>query len=228
MDLTLNVWRQNGPEDKGRMETHPVSGVSPDMSFLEMIDMLNDQIIRDGGDPVAFDHDCREGICGTCSLNINGRAHGPLKGVTACQLHMRKFKDGDTIFIEPFRANAFPVIKDLIVDRSAFDRIQHSGGFISVNTSGNTQDGNSIPIPKKTENTNEMKALLIPTSALVNKGELSGIYTVSQSNTAVLRWLRLGRTYGDKVEILSGLNADESYIESAEGKLFNGAKVTIQ
>jgi len=136
MDLTLNVWRQNGPEDKGHMETYPVSGVSPDMSFLEMMDMLNDQIIRDGGDPVAFDHDCREGICGMCSMFINGEAHGPGRGVTTCQLHMRSFKDGDSITIEPWRASAFPVVKDLAVDRSAFDRIIQSGGYISVNTFG--------------------------------------------------------------------------------------------
>ena len=148
MDLTLNVWRQNGPEDKGHMETYPVSGVSPDMSFLEMMDMLNDQIIRDGGDPVAFDHDCREGICGMCSMFINGEAHGPGLGVTTCQLHMRSFKDGDNITIEPWRASAFPVVKDLAVDRSAFDRIIQSGGYISVNTSGETLDANAIPVPK--------------------------------------------------------------------------------
>ena len=148
MDLTLNVWRQNGPEDKGHMETYPVSGVSPDMSFLEMMDMLNDQIIRDGGDPVAFDHDCREGICGMCSMFINGEAHGPGRGVTTCQLHMRSFKDGDSITIEPWRASAFPVVKDLAVDRSAFDRIIQSGGYNSVNTSGETLDANAIPVPK--------------------------------------------------------------------------------
>ena len=148
MNLTLNVWRQNGPEDKGRMETHPVSGVSPDMSFLEMIDMLNDQIIRAGGDPIAFDHDCREGICGMCSMFINGEAHGPGRGVTTCQLHMRSFKDGDDITIEPWRASAFPVVKDLAVDRSAFDRIIQSGGYVSVNTSGETLDANAIPVPK--------------------------------------------------------------------------------
>lgn len=148
MNLTLKVWRQNGPNDKGHIETHPVSGVSPDMSFLEMMDMLNDQIIRDGGDPVAFDHDCREGICGMCSMFINGEAHGPNRGVTTCQLHMRSFKDGDTITIEPWRASAFPVVKDLAVDRSAFDRVIQAGGYISVNTSGETLDANAIPVPK--------------------------------------------------------------------------------
>tara|TARA_B100000963_G_C22625645_1_gene672174 strand:+ start:135 stop:884 length:750 start_codon:yes stop_codon:yes gene_type:complete len=148
MDLTLKIWRQDGPADKGRIATYPVTGVSPDMSFLEMMDMLNDQIIRDGGDPVAFDHDCREGICGMCSMFINGEAHGPNRGVTTCQLHMRSFEDGETITIEPWRASAFPVVKDLAVDRSAFDRVIQAGGYISVNTSGETLDANAIPIPK--------------------------------------------------------------------------------
>ena len=149
MNLTLKVWRQDGPEATGHMDTHALEGVSPDMSFLEMMDMLNDQIIRAGGEPVAFDHDCREGICGMCSMFINGEAHGPGRGVTTCQLHMRSFKDGDTIAIEPWRAKAFPVIKDLTVDRSAFDRIIQAGGYISVNTSGKTMDANAIPIPKQ-------------------------------------------------------------------------------
>ena len=130
------------------MQTYPLDGVSPDMSFLEMMDVLNEQLMEQGIDPVAFDHDCREGICGSCSMFINGEAHGPDRLVTTCQLHMRKFKDGDTIHIEPFRAKPFPVIKDLVIDRMAFDRIQHAGGFISVNTSGNTQDANAIPIEK--------------------------------------------------------------------------------
>ncbi len=148
MNLTLKIWRQNGPTDKGRMETYPVSGISEHMSFLEMMDVLNDQLVRDGKDPIAFDHDCREGICGMCSMFINGEAHGPGRGVTTCQLHMRSFKDGDTIYIEPWRAKAFPVIKDLVVDRSAFDRVIQAGGYVSVNTSGNTIDANAIPIPK--------------------------------------------------------------------------------
>ncbi|NQX90579.1 MAG: succinate dehydrogenase/fumarate reductase iron-sulfur subunit [Flavobacteriales bacterium] len=147
-NLTLKIWRQNGPQEKGKMETYPVSDISPDMSFLEMMDVLNDQLIREGKDPVAFDHDCREGICGMCSMYINGEAHGPSRGVTTCQLHMRSFKDGETIYIEPWRAEAFPVIKDLAVDRSAFDRIIQAGGYVSVNTSGNTQDANALPIPK--------------------------------------------------------------------------------
>ena len=148
MNLTLKIWRQKNANDTGAIVDYKISDVSPDMSFLEMLDVLNDQLISKGDEPVAFDHDCREGICGSCSLYINGEAHGPDRGVTTCQLHMRMFKDGDTIFIEPFRASAFPVIKDLVVDRSAFDRIQHAGGFISVNTSGNTIDANAIPVNK--------------------------------------------------------------------------------
>jgi len=148
MRLTLKIWRQENAQSKGVMTTYPIDNISPDMSFLEMMDVLNKELIEKGDSPVAFDHDCREGICGMCSMFINGEAHGPDRNVTTCQLHMRKFKDGDTIHIEPFRAKAFPVIRDLVVDRSAFDRIQHAGGFISVNTSGNTQDANSIPISK--------------------------------------------------------------------------------
>ena len=148
MNLTLKIWRQANTTSKGEMVTYPIENVSPDMSFLEMMDVLNEQLINKGIDPVAFDHDCREGICGMCSMYINGEAHGPDRLVTTCQLHMRKFKHGETITIEPFRANAFPVVKDLAVDRSAFDRIQHAGGFVSVNTSGNTQDANNIPIDK--------------------------------------------------------------------------------
>ncbi|MCI9844262.1 succinate dehydrogenase/fumarate reductase iron-sulfur subunit [Flavobacterium pectinovorum] len=148
MKLTLKIWRQKNAQDKGGIVDYPIDGIEPDMSFLEMLDVLNEQLINKGEEPVAFDHDCREGICGMCSLFINGEAHGPDRGVTTCQLHMRMFKDGDTIFIEPFRAKAFPVIKDLVVDRSSFDRIQHAGGFISVNTSGNTIDANTIPVNK--------------------------------------------------------------------------------
>ncbi len=148
MDLNLKIWRQNGPEEKGRIETYAVNGISPDTSFLEMLDVLNEQLIESGQDPVAFDHDCREGICGMCSLYINGQAHGPEREITTCQLHMRSFKDGDTIYIEPWQAKAFPVIKDLVVDRSSFDRIRASGGFVSVNTSGNTIDANALLVPK--------------------------------------------------------------------------------
>ena len=148
MNLTLKVWRQKDGNSKGKIETYKLADISEHMSFLEMLDVLNEQLISEGKEPVAFDHDCREGICGSCSMHINGEPHGPDRGVTTCQLHMRKFKDGDTIYVEPFRAKAFPVIKDLVVDRSAFDRIIQAGGFVSVNTSGNSQDANAIPIPK--------------------------------------------------------------------------------
>lgn len=149
MDLKLKIWRQANSKIRGKFETYRLKNVSPDMSFLEMLDVLNEELISSGGDPVSFDHDCREGICGTCSLFINGQAHGPDRLITTCQLHMRSFKDGDTITIEPFRAKGFPVIKDLVVDRSSFDRIQQAGGYISVNTSGNTQDANSIAVNKE-------------------------------------------------------------------------------
>jgi succinate dehydrogenase / fumarate reductase, iron-sulfur subunit len=148
MKLTLKIWRQKDGKDAGRFETYALDNVNHEMSFLEMLDVLNDKLIRDGKDSVAFDHDCREGICGSCSMVINGRPHGPLQGTTTCQLHMRFFKDGETIVIEPFRAKAFPVIKDLTVNRSAFDRIITSGGYISVNT-GQPQDANSIPVSKE-------------------------------------------------------------------------------
>jgi succinate dehydrogenase / fumarate reductase iron-sulfur subunit len=153
MNLTLKIWRQVDAKDKGKMVDYKVTEISESMSFLEMMDVLNEQLVNAGDQPVAFDHDCREGICGMCSMYINGEAHGPDRGVTTCQLHMRMFKDGDTITIEPWRAGAFPVIKDLVVNRSAFDRIQHAGGYISVNTSGNTQDANSIPISKQAADT---------------------------------------------------------------------------
>lgn len=148
MNLTLKIWRQSGPDAKGQMETFKVTDISPDMSFLEMMDVLNDSLVLEGKEPIAFDHDCREGICGMCSMYINGEAHGPSRGVTTCQLHMRSFQDGETVYIEPWRAAAFPVLKDLVVDRSAFDRVIQAGGYVSVNTSGNTQDANAIPIPK--------------------------------------------------------------------------------
>ncbi len=153
MNLTLKIWRQKDADTKGKIEAYKVSDISEHMSFLEMIDVLNEQIINEGGSPVAFDHDCREGICGMCSMVINGKPHGPSDAITTCQLHMRSFNDGDTIFIEPWRANAFPVIKDLIVDRGSFDRIIQAGGYVSVNTSGNTIDANAIPIPKEDADT---------------------------------------------------------------------------
>ena len=147
MTIHLNVWRQEGPDKPGRFETYSVPDVSPDMSFLEMFDVLNEQLTLAGKDPVEFDHDCREGICGSCNMVINGQAHGPNARTATCQLHMRSFEDGDTLFVEPWRASAFPVIKDLVVDRDAFDRIMEAGGFVSVNT-GNAPDANSIPIDK--------------------------------------------------------------------------------
>lgn len=147
MNLTLKVWRQKNSTDSGRFETYQVSGISSEMSFLEMFDVLNERLISEGKDPVAFDHDCREGICGMCSMYIDGKPHGPWQANTTCQLHMRAFKDGDTITVEPWRANAFPVIKDLVTDRSSFDRIIQAGGYISVNT-GNAVDANALPIEK--------------------------------------------------------------------------------
>jgi len=148
MNLTLKIWRQKSPQDKGRITDYQIKDISEHMSFLEMLDVLNEELVDKGEEPVAFDHDCREGICGMCSLHINGEAHGPDRLITTCQLHMRTFKDGDTIFIEPFRSKAFPIIKDLVVDRTSLDKIQQAGGYISVNTSGNTQDANAIPIAK--------------------------------------------------------------------------------
>lgn len=148
MKITLKVWRQQNGKTPGEFKTYQLNDISEDMSFLEMFDILNDDLVRKQDEPVAFDHDCREGICGMCSMYINGRAHGPMTGTTTCQLHMRHFKDGDTIVVEPWRATAFPIIKDLMVDRSAFDRVIQAGGFVSINT-GNAVDANSVPIPKQ-------------------------------------------------------------------------------
>ena len=147
MKINLKIWRQNSSSDKGYFKKYAVDGVSEDMSFLEMMDMLNNNLVENGETPVSFDHDCREGICGTCGVVINGRPHGPLKGVTTCQLHMRSFEDGDTLVVEPWKANSFTIIKDLVVDRTPFDRIMESGGYISVRTGG-APDANAIPIPK--------------------------------------------------------------------------------
>ncbi|HEX6237442.1 MAG TPA: succinate dehydrogenase/fumarate reductase iron-sulfur subunit [Acidimicrobiales bacterium] len=150
MDLTLHVWRQAGPDQPGRMVTYTeeARGISPDMSFLEMLDVVNDRLNAQGEEPIAFEHDCREGICGSCGMMINGRAHGPLRGTAACQLHMREYRDGDEIFIEPWRARAFPVLRDLVVDRQAFDRIIEAGGYITAPT-GSAPDANLIPVPKE-------------------------------------------------------------------------------
>lgn len=149
INIILKIWRQKNSSAKGALETYSLDKVSTDSSFLEMLDQLNEQLINEKQSPITFDHDCREGICGMCSLYINGRAHGPDSGNTTCQLHMRKFNDGDTIYVEPWRSKAFPIVKDLMVDRSAFDRIQQAGGFVSVNTSGKTIDANAIPISKE-------------------------------------------------------------------------------
>ena len=166
MSLTLKVWKQQNSKDKGSFETYQVKDISSEMSFLEMFDVLNERLIIEGKDPIAFDHDCREGICGMCSMYIDGRAHGPWTKNTVCQLHMRAFKDGDTIVVEPWRSRAFPVIKDLIVDRSAFDRIMQAGGYISVNT-GNAVDANAIPIDKKDADDAFMAAACIGCGACV-------------------------------------------------------------
>jgi len=165
MNLTLKVWRQKNQNSKGQLVTYNVSDISQEMSFLEMFDVLNEDLVRKGEDPIVFDHDCREGICGMCSMYINGQPHGP-KQSTTCQLHMRSFKDGDTIVVEPWRAKAFPVIKDLSVDRSAFDRIISAGGYISVNT-GNARDANSLPIPKENVDMSFEAAMCIGCGACV-------------------------------------------------------------
>ncbi|MCA0430005.1 MAG: succinate dehydrogenase/fumarate reductase iron-sulfur subunit [Bacteroidetes bacterium] len=166
MNLTLKVWKQKNKNEKGRFETIEAKGISPDMSFLEMFDVVNEKLINEGKEPIAFDHDCREGICGMCSMYINGQPHGPKQGVTTCQLHMRSFKDGDTIVVEPWRSAAFPVIKDLAVDRSSFDRIMAAGGFVSVNT-GNVKDANNILIPKDDADTAFAAAACIGCGACV-------------------------------------------------------------
>src|SRR6201989_676396 len=166
MNLTLKVWRQKNNKAKGGFETFQVKGISSEMSFLEMFDVLNEQLVAEGKEPIAFDHDCREGICGMCSMYINGKPHGPWQANTTCQLHMRAFKDGDTIVVEPWRANAFPVIKDLVVDRTAFDRIIQAGGYVSVNT-GNAVDGNAIPIPKDDADASFAAAMCIGCGACV-------------------------------------------------------------
>jgi succinate dehydrogenase / fumarate reductase iron-sulfur subunit len=166
MRLKLRIWRQASPTAPGRLEDYSADSVSPDMSFLEMLDVVNEGLIRQGKDAIAFDSDCREGICGTCSLVVNGIAHGPDRGTTVCQLHMRRFKDGDTITVEPWRAKAFPVLKDLVIDRSAFDRIIAAGGYVSVNTGG-AQDGNTILIPKEVSETAMDSAACIGCGACV-------------------------------------------------------------
>lgn len=166
LNLTVKVWRQKNSKEKGQFESYPVKDISTEMSFLEMIDVLNEDLIVEGKEPIAFDHDCREGICGMCSMYINGKPHGPWQANTTCQLHMRAFKDGDTVVVEPWRAAAFPVIKDLMVDRSAFDRIVQAGGYVSVNT-GNAVDGNSLPINKEKADASFAAAMCIGCGACV-------------------------------------------------------------
>jgi succinate dehydrogenase / fumarate reductase iron-sulfur subunit len=166
INVKLKVWRQKNGSDKGRFETYDANNISQEMSFLEMFDVLNEELIKEGKDPIAFDHDCREGICGMCSMYIDGRPHGPWTANTTCQLHMRAFNDGDTITVEPWRAKAFPVIKDLMVDRSAFDRIVQAGGYISVNT-GNAVDGNALPIDKEKADASFAAAMCIGCGACV-------------------------------------------------------------
>lgn len=166
MNLTLKVWRQKSQNSQGAFETYEAKNISPDMSFLEMMDVVNEDLIKAGKEPIAFDHDCREGICGMCSMYINGRAHGPLKGVTTCQLHMRSFSSGETITIEPWRATAFPVLRDLVVDRTAFERIQQAGGYVSVNT-GSVPDANAIPISKENADEAFLSAACIGCGACV-------------------------------------------------------------
>ncbi len=191
MKLTLQVWRQKNRNTEGRFETYQLGDVSPDMSFLEMVDVLNTQLIERGENPIAFDHDCREGICGSCAMYINGRPHGP-KQVTTCQLHMRSFNDGDTIVIEPWRAAAFPVIKDLCVDRSAFDRIISAGGYISVNT-GNAQDANSLPVPKDHADEAFMAAACIGCGACVAACKNSSAMLFTSAKIAQLSLLPQGQ-----------------------------------
>ena len=198
MNLTLKVWRQKNAREAGDFETYSVNDISPEMSFLEMFDVLNERLVSEGKEPIAFDHDCREGICGMCSMYINGRPHGPWHGTTTCQLHMRAFRDGDSIVVEPWRANAFPVIKDLVVDRSAFDRIIQAGGYISVNT-GNAVDANATPIEKDKADTSFAAATCIGCGACVAACKNSSallFVSAKVSHLALLPGRRYGRADG--------------------------------
>lgn len=195
MSLKLKIWRQKNSKDKGSMMDYNLDGVSPDMSFLEMLDILNNKLVREKGDQIAFDHDCREGICGMCSLMINGEAHGPQAGVTTCQLHMRKFKNGDEIVIEPWRAKAFPVIKDLMVDRTAFDEIMAAGGYVNVNT-GNAPDGNSILIG------HEEAELAMDAAACIGCGAcVASCKNASAMLSLLLKFLNLHFFHKDKLKL---------------------------
>lgn len=207
MNLTLKVWRQSGPEDKGRFETHEIDEVSEDSSFLEMMDQLNELLLSKGIEPVAFDHDCREGICGMCSLNINGFAHGPEDSTTTCQLHMRKFEDGDVITIEPFRARAFPVVRDLVVDRSSFDKIIQAGGFISART-GSAPDGNALPIPKEAADKAMDAAACIGCGACVASCKNASAMLFTSAKAGHLNMLPQGQAEKDKrvVDMVSAMD----------------------
>ena len=197
MKLTLKIWRQAGPEKSGSFETHELDGVSEDSSFLEMLDQLNEQLLADGKEPIAFDHDCREGICGTCSLTINGHPHGPENSTTSCQLHMRKFKDGETLTIEPFLARAFPLVRDLVVDRSAFDRITQAGGYITVRT-GSAPDGNAIPIPKPDSDSAMDAAACIGCGACVASCKNASAMLFTAAKAGHLNMLPQGQAEKDK------------------------------
>ena len=205
MKLFLKVWRQDGRSDKGRFETHTLDNVSEDSSFLEMMDQLNEHLLEEGTEPVVFDHDCREGICGMCSLTINGLPHGPEDSTTTCQLHMRKFEDGDTITIEPFRAKAFPVVKDLVVDRSAFDTITQAGGFITVRT-GSAPDGNALPVPKDDSDKAMDAAACIGCGACVASCKNASAMLFTSAKAGHLNMLPQGQAEKDK-RVLSMVEA---------------------
>tara|TARA_Y200000002_G_scaffold381763_1_gene396712 strand:- start:1726 stop:2478 length:753 start_codon:yes stop_codon:yes gene_type:complete len=205
MNLILKVWRQDGAEDDGRFETHQINGVSEDSSFLEMMDQLNEQLLEEGNEPILFDHDCREGVCGTCSLTINGLAHGPENSTTTCQLHMRKFSDGETITVEPFRARAFPVVRDLVVDRSAFDRITQAGGFITVRT-GSAPDGNALPVPKDDSDKAMDAAACIGCGACVASCKNASAMLFTAAKAGHLNLLPQGQAEKDK-RVLSMVSA---------------------
>ena len=205
MKLFLKVWRQDGRSDEGRFETHTLDNVSEDSSFLEMMDQLNEQLLEEGTEPVVFDHDCREGICGMCSLTINGLPHGPEDSTTTCQLHMRKFEDGDTITIEPFRAKAFPVVKDLVVDRSAFDTITQAGGFITVRT-GSAPDGNALPVPKDDSDKAMDAAACIGCGACVASCKNASAMLFTSAKAGHLNMLPQGQAEKDK-RVLSMVEA---------------------
>lgn len=197
MKLRLRVWRQEDSDQAGSFETHEIDGVSEDSSFLEMLDQLNEQLLAAGDEPIVFDHDCREGICGTCSLTINGFPHGPENSTTTCQLHMRKFKDGDTITVEPFRARAFPIVRDLVVDRSAFDKITQAGGFITVRT-GSAPDGNAIPISKSDSDSAMDAAACIGCGACVASCKNASAMLFTAAKAGHLNLLPQGQAEKDK------------------------------